>query len=196
MKIYLTILEKKIRKFSDRSKIFFTNQLQIHKDPCPTVPFWPLQSFLAREFNAPRSKLQFCCQMELKHLRNYFCMNEIENLCAYLAIFLFHKMEPQNHKAYHIAGENYSCIFDCKIWCLGLQLVSVWFWRFLFGGSKILQLTAEKKTPFSVQLKVAFSQKGLMCLSFLQTGKPNYFPELKFWILFHSKWLKACQKWL
>ena len=107
-------------------------------------------------------------------------MNEIENLCAYLAIFLFHKMEPQNHKAYHIAGENYSCIFDCKIWCLGLQLVSVWFWRFLFGGSKILQLTAEKKTPFSVQLKVAFSQKGLMRLSFLQTSKPNYFPELKF----------------
>ena len=29
-------------------------------------------------------------------------------------------------------------------------------------------------------LKVAFSQKGLMRLSFLQTGKPNYFPELKF----------------
>ena len=43
-------------------------------------------------------------------------------------------------------------------------------------------------------LKVAFSQKGLMRLSFLQTGKPNYFPELKFWILFPSKWLKSCQK--
>ena len=35
------------------------------------------------------------------------------------------------------------------------------------------------------QLKVAFSQKGLMPLSFLQTGKPNYFP---------SKWLKSSQK--
>ena len=89
---------------------------------------------------APRSKLQFCCQMELKHLRNNFCMNEIENLCAYLTIFLFHKMEPQNHKAYHIAGENNSCIFDCKIWCLFLQLVSVWFWRLLFGGSKLAKI--------------------------------------------------------
>ena len=89
---------------------------------------------------APRSKLQFCCQMELKHLRNIFCMNEIENLWAYLAIFLFHKMEPQNHKAYHIAGENYSCIFDCKIWCLFLQLVSVWFWRFLFGVSELAKI--------------------------------------------------------
>ena len=29
-------------------------------------------------------------------------------------------------------------------------------------------------------LKVAFSQKGLMRLSFLQTSEPNYFPELKF----------------
>ena len=89
---------------------------------------------------APRSKLQFCCQMELKHLRNIFCMNEIENLWAYLAIFLFNKREPQNHKAYHIAGENYSCIFDCKIWCLFLQLVSVWFWRLLFGGSKLAKI--------------------------------------------------------
>ena len=46
----------------------------------------------------------------------------------------------------------------------------------------------------SPTLKVSFSQKGLMHLSFLQTGKPNYFPELKFWILFPSKWLKSCQK--
>ena len=29
-------------------------------------------------------------------------------------------------------------------------------------------------------LKVAFSQKGLMRLSFLQTDEPNYFPELEF----------------
>ena len=29
-------------------------------------------------------------------------------------------------------------------------------------------------------LKVPFSQKGLMRLSFLQTGKPIYFPEVKF----------------
>ena len=43
-------------------------------------------------------------------------------------------------------------------------------------------------------LKVALSQKGLRHSSFLQTGKPNYFPELKFWILFPSKWLKSCQK--
>ena len=42
-------------------------------------------------------------------------------------------------------------------------------------------------------LKVAFSQKGLMRLSFLQTDKPNYFPELEFLFIFHSKWLKSCQ---
>ena len=29
-------------------------------------------------------------------------------------------------------------------------------------------------------LKVAFSQKGLVHLSFLQTDNPNYFPELEF----------------
>ena len=32
----------------------------------------------------------------------------------------------------------------------------------------------------SGMVKVAFSQKGLMRLSFLQTDKPNYFPELEF----------------
>ena len=36
------------------------------------------------------------------------------------------------------------------------------------------------ETLNSKVVKVAFSQKGLMHLSFLQTGKPNYFPELKF----------------
>ena len=30
-------------------------------------------------------------------------------------------------------------------------------------------------------LKVAFIQKGLMLLSFLQTDEPNYFSELEFW---------------
>ena len=33
-------------------------------------------------------------------------------------------------------------------------------------------------------LKVAFSQKGLMRLSFLQTDEPNYFPELEFGFFF------------
>ena len=42
-------------------------------------------------------------------------------------------------------------------------------------------------------IKVAFIQKGLMSLSFLQTDEPNFFPELKFWFLFHSKWLESCQ---
>ena len=32
--------------------------------------------------------------------------------------------------------------------------------------------------------KGGFFQKGLMRLSFLRTGKPDYFPELKFWIFF------------
>ena len=43
------------------------------------------------------------------------------------------------------------------------------------------------------ELKVAFSQKGQMCLSFLQTDEPNYSPELEFDFFFHSKWLKSCQ---
>ena len=30
------------------------------------------------------------------------------------------------------------------------------------------------------QVKVAFTQKGLVNLSFLQTEEPNYFPEFKF----------------
>ena len=42
-----------------------------------------------------------------------------------------------------------------------------------------------------IVLKVAFSQKRLMRLSFLQTDEPNYFPELKF-RFFHAKWLKSC----
>ena len=33
-------------------------------------------------------------------------------------------------------------------------------------------------------LNVAFIQKGLMRLSFLQIDEPNYFPELEFWFLF------------
>ena len=33
-------------------------------------------------------------------------------------------------------------------------------------------------------LKVAFIQKGLVNLSFLQTDVPNYFPELKFRFFF------------
>ena len=43
-------------------------------------------------------------------------------------------------------------------------------------------------------LKVALSQKGLMRLSFLQADKSHYFPELEFWISFHSRWLKSCQR--
>ena len=37
-----------------------------------------------------------------------------------------------------------------------------------------------------------FSERGLMRLSFLQTDKPHYFPELEFWFLFHCKLLKSC----
>ena len=38
-------------------------------------------------------------------------------------------------------------------------------------------------------LKVAFIRKVLMCLSYLQTDGPNYFPELKFC---HFKWFNFC----
>ena len=37
-----------------------------------------------------------------------------------------------------------------------------------------------KNISFMIRVKVAFIQKGLMRLSFLQRGKPPYFPELKF----------------
>ena len=33
---------------------------------------------------------------------------------------------------------------------------------------------------WEIQLKVAFSQKGLMRLSFLQIDEPNFFPEQEF----------------
>ena len=59
---------------------------------------------------------------------------------------------------------------------------------------KYCSLEATENPPESrVCIKVAFSQKGLMRLSFLQTVKPNYFPELEFWFFFHTKWLKLCQ---
>ena len=35
------------------------------------------------------------------------------------------------------------------------------------------------KLIFGRDLKVAFIQKGLMCLSYLQTDKLNYFPEVE-----------------
>ena len=41
-------------------------------------------------------------------------------------------------------------------------------------------LTNQKIKNLSKLLKVAFSQKGLRRLSFLQTDEPNYFPELEF----------------
>ena len=53
------------------------------------------------------------------------------------------------------------------------------------------------KDPYTLmsRLKVAFIQKELVNLSFLQTDEPNYFPELIFfyYFFFHSKWLKSCQ---
>ena len=61
-------------------------------------------------------------------------------------------------------------------------------------GSENWKWTILNFQKYHDTLKVALSQKGLMRLSFLRTGKPNYFPELKFWILFPSKWLKSCQK--
>ena len=45
--------------------------------------------------------------------------------------------------------------------------------------SKKLYLNSEIPVHL-YSIKVAFSQKGLMRLSFLQAGKPNYFPEPKF----------------
>ena len=58
------------------------------------------------------------------------------------------------------------------------------------SGSKIGSHYKNVLRAFVVLLKVAFSQKGLMHLSFLQTDELNYFPELEFNFFFHSKWLK------
>ena len=64
-------------------------------------------------------------------------------------------------------------------------------------STSYLQLFSRKlrkvNTFSTFLLKVAFSQKGLMRLSFPQADKPNYFPELEFWTSFHSKWLKSFQ---
>ena len=58
--------------------------------------------------------------------------------------------------------------------------------------SKHLKIAKKHETNYNVfLLKAALIQKWLMGLSFLQTDKPNYFPELEFF--FHSKWLKSCQ---
>ena len=43
------------------------------------------------------------------------------------------------------------------------------------------------KKLFKLALKMAFIQKVLMHLSFLQTDEPHYFPELEFWICDISK---------
>ena len=55
------------------------------------------------------------------------------------------------------------------------------------------QIVPMKTKLRRIALKVAFIQEGLMRLSFLQTDEPNYFPELEFWVTFHSIWLKSCQ---
>ena len=55
------------------------------------------------------------------------------------------------------------------------------------------ELWASKSAGLPTILKVAFSQKGLIRFSFLQTDEPNYFPELEHWFFFHSEWLKSCK---
>ena len=45
----------------------------------------------------------------------------------------------------------------------------------------VLQIEGDiNRLYFRYCVKVAFSQKGLRRLSFLQTDEPNYFPELQF----------------
>ena len=56
------------------------------------------------------------------------------------------------------------------------------FWHCLRQVSSCMLALLPLRKSFNPnwhELKVAFSQKGLMRLSFLQTVKPNYFPELK-----------------
>ena len=44
----------------------------------------------------------------------------------------------------------------------------------------VIRASARDYTIFSMVLKVAFIQKGLMLFTFPQTVEPNYFTELKF----------------
>ena len=46
--------------------------------------------------------------------------------------------------------------------------------------SNLVQEFRKYLLTWFLQLKVAFIQKGLVNLSFLQTNEPNYFPELNF----------------
>ena len=84
-------------------------------------------------------------------------------------------------------------ISSCKLFEM---LLKSWCWRQHFSNFAD-DIYKRDLVSFKIQklknLKVAFIQKGPMNLSFLQTDKPNYFPELKFWIFSHSKWLKLCQ---
>ena len=72
--------------------------------------------------------------------------------------------------------------------------IIIWFYFTVFENISHAKSVIQVKwgNP-QTKLKVAFSQKGLMRSSFLQVDKPDYFPELEFWFLFHSKWLKSCQ---
>ena len=48
------------------------------------------------------------------------------------------------------------------------------------SSQNITGFCSKKSADLTLFLKVAFSQKGLMHSSFLQTDEPNYFPELEF----------------
>ena len=105
--------------------------------------------------------------------RVFFCSYEIDSWNEYLGLTSF---------------------FCSKIFDRKTNFIIDIFWKLHFLTIKVQLafLWGQSQKSSSKLIKVAFSQKGLMRLSFLQTAESNWFPELEFWF-FHCKGLKSCQ---
>ena len=158
---------------------------------------YPLSSTLL-EFQAV-----FCLQKRLPFLLNWqlspvflirqlcfwrFSVNYLTVVCWFFSVenekspnnsnnWLAEKFQKHNWRTKKLSSwvESYFCPKKIQVWVC-LEWFSCATGDFLLVG--------QKWTKKELSLKVAFSQKVLMCLSFLQTDKPNYFPELKFWFFF------------
>ena len=113
----------------------------------------------------------------------------IENIFHFISFLIYSYSTPKTIWP-HCANQRFSGVASNQC---PLEF-SMLYELFSITQSECNRLTLAQWSEFPIfvhKVKVAFSQKGLMRLSFLQTGKPNYFSELKFWILFPSK---SCQK--
>ena len=97
---------------------------------------------------------------------------------------LFHLQCTLMHFHKTSSGDNFTKNVNISV----RSIRQLCFWRF-----SIIYLTVDCLMFMNDPVKSTFSQKGVMHLSFLQTGEPNYFPEQEFWFFFHSKGLKSYQ---